>query len=74
VEASRRKSRLSGQPSTKRIYHLPTIAVGMQQIQMIYAEGGVAQYRIRKTEGVDEITYYIYFVRDEKGIWKIQQF
>jgi hypothetical protein len=53
---------------------LPTIAADMRPIEMIYEEDGVAEYRIRKTETVGEVTYYIYFVLDEKGTWKIQQF
>ncbi len=53
---------------------LPQIALDMQNIGMIYLIDGVAKYRIRRMEGVGEITYYIYFVRDENGLWKIQQF
>ena len=53
---------------------LPQIAQDMQNIGMIYLIDGVAKYRIRRTEGEGEITYYIYFVRDENGLWKIQQF
>ena len=53
---------------------LPQIAQEMQNIGMIYLIDRVAKYRIRRTEGAGEITYYIYFVRDENGLWKIQQF
>jgi hypothetical protein len=53
---------------------LPQIAQDMQNIGMIYLIDGVAKYRIRRIEGTGEITYYIYFVRDENGLWKIQQF
>jgi len=53
---------------------LPTIVANMQSIEMIYVESGVAQYRIRRTESVGEVTYYLYFVIDENGLWKIQQF
>jgi YVTN family beta-propeller protein len=53
---------------------LPDIAVSMQAIEMISLEGGVAEYRIKRTENVGEVTYYIYFVLDENGLWKIQQF
>lgn len=53
---------------------LSQVAQAMQDIQMIYARDGVAKYRIRRTEATGEITYYIYFVLDESGLWKIQQF
>ena len=46
----------------------------MQSIEMIYIEDRVAEYRIKKIEDVGEVTYYIYFVLDESGLWKIQQF
>jgi hypothetical protein len=53
---------------------LPQIAQYMQNIRMIYLIDGVAKYRIRRMEEAGEITYYIYFVQDENGLWKIQQF
>jgi sugar lactone lactonase YvrE len=53
---------------------LPQIAQDMQNIRMIYLIDGVAKYRIRRMEEAGEITYYIYFVQDENGLWKIQQF
>jgi hypothetical protein len=53
---------------------LPDIAANMRSIEMVYVEAGVAQYRIKKIEDVGEVTYYIYFVLDENGLWKIRQF
>lgn len=53
---------------------LPDIAASMQAIEMISLEGGVAEYRIKRMEDVGGVTYYIYFVLDENGLWKIQQF
>jgi len=54
---------------------LPQVAQNMQDIQMIYLEGNVAQYRIRKFGPFGLITFYIYFIRDgNDGIWRIQQF
>ncbi|MBI5676511.1 MAG: hypothetical protein HZC48_11940 [Nitrospirae bacterium] len=53
---------------------LPGIAANMNAIEIIYAEEGIAQYRIKRTEDVGEVTYYIYFAIDENGLWKIQQF
>jgi len=53
---------------------LPQVAQAMQDIEMIYLLDGVAKYRIRRIEAEGEITYYIYFVKDANGLWKIQQF
>ena len=50
----------------------------MQNIQLIYVKDNVAKYRIKKNEVYGgqtfDITYYIYFVVDEDGIWKIEIF
>jgi len=58
--------------------HLPQIAQDMQNIQFIYAEGKMAKYRIRRNEDyggqVYPIIYYIYFVRDQDGLWKIYRY
>jgi hypothetical protein len=54
--------------------YMPQVAQDMQDIGMIYFIDGVAKYRIRRMEQGQEITYYIYFVRSENGLWKIQQF
>jgi hypothetical protein len=53
---------------------LPVIATNMNPIEKVYLEGDAAQYRIKRTEDVGEVTYYIYFAIDGDGIWKIQQF
>lgn len=57
---------------------LPNIATSMQEIQLIYLRGDIAKYRIRREQNIkgtpQTITYYIYFVRDENGIWKIESF
>lgn len=53
---------------------LPDIATNMNSIEIIYLEEGIAQYRIKRIEAEGEITYYIYFVLDENGIWGIKQF
>ncbi|MBW2039963.1 MAG: hypothetical protein JRI46_10320 [Deltaproteobacteria bacterium] len=58
--------------------NIPQIAQDMQDIQLIYAEGRLAKYRIRRDEEhggqVYPITYYIYFVRDRDGLWKIYRY
>jgi PKD repeat protein len=57
---------------------LPQIIQEMQDIQLMYAKSGVAKYRIRKNElcggQLFNITYYIYFIVDRDGIWRIYKF
>jgi len=59
---------------TNLLSSLSDIAANMKAIEMIYLEDRVAEYRIKRLEDVGEVTYYIYFVLDENGLWKIQQF
>lgn len=55
-----------------------TMIEQMQDIERVYLEGDQAQYRIRRNELVDgaerPITYYIQFVRNEDGFWKIDSY
>ena len=57
---------------------LPTLAGQMQAIAPVYLDGVRAKYRIRQDHDVDgqtvTITYYIYFSKDEHGIWKIEKY
>lgn len=53
---------------------LPQIVQDMQTINLIYITDATAQYRIRRQEGSAMITYYVYFIVDEDGIWKIRSF
>ena len=53
---------------------LPTIISNMQAIELIYIRGDIAKYRIKREEGGQDITYYIYFNKDENGKWKIRNF
>jgi len=50
----------------------------MQDIELIYAKEGIAKYRINRDQMIagtpTTITYYIYFMVDPNGIWKIDQF
>jgi hypothetical protein len=56
----------------------PQIVEDMQDIELIYIEGSVAKYRIRKNElyggEMLTITYYLYFIIDEDGLWKIHRY
>ena len=57
---------------------LPQIAGDMQDISLISIAGQSATYRLRRTEthntGTFTVTYYVYFIKDETGIWKIYRF
>ncbi|HEY6874468.1 MAG TPA: hypothetical protein VI298_17250 [Geobacteraceae bacterium] len=53
---------------------LHQLAQDMQDIELVYIQGGIAQYRIKRIEDAGEITYYIDFIQDDKGLWKIHQF
>jgi len=54
---------------------LPQIAQEMRDIEPVYFEEYGAKFRIKRTEEIEgvsyDITYYIYFVQDEDGSWKI---
>jgi len=57
---------------------LPKIVSDMLGIEMIYVKGDLAKYRIRRDQNIDgtlqTLTYYIYFLRDRNGVWKINRF
>lgn len=57
---------------------LPQIANDMQDISLISIDDRSARYRIRRVEthntGTHTVTYYVYFIKDETGIWKIYRF
>jgi hypothetical protein len=72
---------------TKQIYsdlftalydYLPQISQEMQEIQLIYLKNNTAKYRMRSNELYGgryiTLTYYIYFVIDKDGIWKIYRY
>ena len=48
-----------------------------QTIQLIVANGNIAKYRIRRDDTINgetqSITYYIYFIKDIDGTWKIDK-
>jgi hypothetical protein len=57
---------------------LPQIVSDMQDIEIIYLRENVAKYRIDRVLDIDgspqTITFYIYFVKDSNGLWKIDRF
>jgi hypothetical protein len=50
----------------------------MQDIEFIYATGDRAKYRIRRNHNIQgqtvTITYYIYYSKNEKGLWVIERY
>jgi len=57
---------------------LQTIIGNMQDIELIYVHERLAKYRIKRVHNIDgqevTISYYIYFVKDGDGIWKIENY
>ena len=57
---------------------LPAIAGNMKDVSLDYVSSDVAEYRINRTENVSgqttEITYFIYFRKDENGVWQLESF
>jgi len=57
---------------------LATKVQQMQGIELIYSTGYGAKYRIRREHDIEgqtvTITYYIYFSKDEKGLWQIEKY
>ncbi len=57
---------------------LPQLVTEMQDIEMIYLKDGVAKYRINRAHDIGgspaTVTYYIYFVLDKDGLWRIDFF
>ncbi|MDA8240480.1 MAG: PKD domain-containing protein [Nitrospiraceae bacterium] len=57
---------------------LPQMISDMQAIELIYVKDDTAKYRINRVQDIDgtqvTITYYIYFMKDSDGLWKIREF
>ncbi len=58
---------------------LPQIVLEMKDIEPIFIRNNVAEYRIERLHRFDDgtektITYYIYFVKDRDGLWRIDRF
>ncbi|MDH3976762.1 MAG: FG-GAP-like repeat-containing protein [Deltaproteobacteria bacterium] len=73
----------SSREKYKRVFialadQLSGIAVNMNDIEMDYIRNDVAEYRFSRLEEFNssliEITYFIYFVKDEDGLWRIESF
>lgn len=60
------------------IAELPQIVSNMQDMELIYARGRYVKYRINRLQDINgtmvDMTYYLYFVKDQSGLWKVDQF
>ncbi|NTV14493.1 MAG: tandem-95 repeat protein [Desulfobulbaceae bacterium] len=60
------------------IEKLPGIINDMQDIELIYGTGRYAKFRINRLQDIGgttvNLTYYLYFIKDQSGIWKVDQF
>ncbi|MDT8317390.1 MAG: hypothetical protein RQ824_05300 [bacterium] len=73
----------SSQQKYSRVFNnlkerLPAIAESMSEVHMDYMRGDTAEYSVSRLENVSgemkEITYFIYFVKDNNGLWRIESF
>ncbi len=53
-------------------------AAGLEDIVLVSFRGTIAKYRIQRTVAINGqptvLTYWVYFVQDADGIWRIKQF
>jgi len=58
--------------------NLSTLVQQMQNIEMVFAEGNRAKYRVKRDHDIEgqmvTITYYIYFSTDGSGLWKVEKY
>jgi hypothetical protein len=53
---------------------LPALVSAMREINMVEIKGNLAEYYIKRFQRGADISYFIYFMRDENGIWRISSF
>ena len=53
---------------------LPALVSAMREINMVEIKGNRAEYYIKRFQRGVDISYFIYFMRDENGIWRISSF
>jgi len=55
---------------------LPGVVTSMSPPELVFTRGGYAKYRSTRTQNINgksvTITYYIYFVQDSDGLWRIE--
>ncbi len=65
------------QPRYRKVWtallpHIPEVIGGFGEIHLNSVGSDGAEYYMVKQEGADRFGYFIYFVRDERGLWKIE--
>ena len=53
---------------------LPGLVSTMSEINMVEIKGNSAEYYIKRLQRGVDISYFIYFMKDENGIWRISSF
>jgi len=53
---------------------LPALVSAMREINMVEIKGNLAEYYIKRFQKGVDISYFIYFMRDENGVWRISSF
>lgn len=53
---------------------LTALVSAMREINMVEIQGNMAEYYIKRLQRGVDISYFIYFMRDRDGIWKISSF
>ena len=53
---------------------LSSLVSAMREINMVEINGNMAEYYIRRFQRGVDISYFIYFIKDENGIWRISSF
>ena len=53
---------------------LSSLISAMREISMVEISGNMAEYYIKRFQRGVDISYFIYFMRDENGVWRISSF
>jgi hypothetical protein len=56
------------------IPQLPALVSAMREINMVEIKANMAEYYVKRFQRGVDISYFIYFMRDENGIWRINSF
>lgn len=56
------------------INQLPSIIAAQTELNLIYATGNVVKFELVTIENGYTYSYEVIFVKDENGIWTIQDF
>jgi hypothetical protein len=54
--------------------HLSEIEAGMQDLTLVKAQDGIAEYVMKGEQGGRQYSFYVLFVKDSDGIWRISHF